>query len=142
MNSSEHRSSTNGHSNNDENKHSDDEIDTGSTYFFFLDWIFKVERFFFSFQEILELESALNDIEKAMDKIESQNSTIQSKLRDLLESNRQIAKEFSDIRRNMTNKVKDVTQQLEQSPVIAQDLATAAADTLAAIEQDMNTSHN
>jgi predicted nucleic acid-binding Zn-ribbon protein len=87
--------------------------------------------------ELVELETALNDIEKSMNKIDSQNSTIQTKLRDLLESNKQMAKEFSDIRRGMTNKFKDVTQQLEQTPGIAHDLAAVTSNTLIKIQQDM-----
>ena len=91
--------------------------------------------------ELVELETALNDIEKAMDKIETQNSNIQNKLRDLLESNRQVAKEFSEIRRGMTTKLKDVTQQMEQAPGIAHDLAAVTSDTLSAIEQDMSSTN-
>ena len=72
-----------------------------------------------------------------MDKIESQNSNIQTRLRDLLESNRQIAKEFTDIRRNMTNKVKDITQQLEQAPGIAHELAAVTSETLATLDHEM-----
>lgn len=79
----------------------------------------------------------MNDIEKAMDKIESQNSSIQTKLRDLLESNRQMAKEFSDVRRGMSTKFKDVSQQLEQTPGLAHDLAAVTSSTLTKIEQDM-----
>jgi len=80
----------------------------------------------------------LNDIEKAMDKIETQNSNIQNKLRDLLESNRQMAKEFSDIRRGMTNKLKDATQELEQAPGTSHDLAAVTTNTLNKIEQEMS----
>jgi len=94
-------------------------------------------RFSFFLIELLELETALNDIEKAMDKIESQNSSIQTKLRDLLESNRQMAKEFSDVRRGMSTKFKDVSQQLEQTPGLAHDLAAVTSSTLTKIEQDM-----
>lgn len=92
--------------------------------------------------ELVELETALNDIEKAMDKIETQNSNIQNKLRDLLESNRQVAKEFTEIRRGMTTKLKDVTQQMEQAPGIAHDLAAVTSETLSAIEQDMSSTHD
>ncbi|CAF2393402.1 unnamed protein product [Rotaria sp. Silwood2] len=92
--------------------------------------------------ELLELEAALNDIEKAMDKIESQNSTIQTKLRDLLESNKQMAKEFTDIRRGMTSKFKEVTQQLEETPGIAHDLAAVTSNTLLKIEQDMSSTND
>ena len=88
----------------------------------------------------MELETALNDIEKAMDKIESQNSSIQTKLRDLLESNRQMAKEFTDVRRGMNSKFKEVSQQLEQTPGLAHDLAAVTSNTLAKIEQDMSSS--
>lgn len=98
-----------------------------------------IELFLFLRVELLELETALNDIEKAMDKIETQNSNIQVKLRDLLESNRQMAKEFSEIRRGMSTKLKDVTQQLEQAPGIAQDLAAVTSETLSTIEQEMST---
>ena len=87
--------------------------------------------------ELVELESALNDIEKAMDKIESQNSNIQTKLRDLLESNKQMAKEFTDIRRGMSNKFKEVTHELEQTPGTAHDLAAVTSNTLNKIEQEM-----
>ena len=87
---------------------------------------------------MVELETALNDIEKAMDKIETQNSNIQTKLRDLLESNRQMAKEFSEIRRGMSTKFKDVTQQLEQAPGIAQDLAAVTSETLSALEHEIS----
>jgi predicted nucleic acid-binding Zn-ribbon protein len=88
------------------------------------------------------LETALNDIEKAMDKIESQNSSIQTKLRDLLESNRQIAKEFTDIRRGMTSKFKEVSQQLEQTPGLAHDLAAVTSNALTKIEQDISSSND
>jgi septation ring formation regulator EzrA len=84
----------------------------------------------------------LNDIEKAMDKIESQNSNIQTKLRDLLESNKQMAKEFTDIRRGMTNKFKDVTHDLEQTPGLAHDLAAVTSNTLNKIEQEMSTNND
>ncbi len=94
------------------------------------------------FVELLELETALNDIEKAMDKIESQNSSIQTKLRDLLESNRQMTKEFTDIRRGMTNKFKDATQHLEQTPGLAHDLAAVTSNTLTKIEQDMSSTND
>ena len=94
------------------------------------------------FIELLELETALNDIEKSMDKIESQNSTIQIKLRDLLESNRQMAKEFTDIRRNMATKLKDVTHDLEQTSGTAQDLAAVTANTLNKIEHEMSGKHD
>lgn len=77
-----------------------------------------------------------------MDKIESQNSNIQTKLRDLLESNKQIAKEFTDIRRDMTGKFKEVNQQLEQAPGIAHDLAAVTSNTLTKIEQDMSTDND
>ncbi|CAF1010759.1 unnamed protein product [Didymodactylos carnosus] len=87
--------------------------------------------------ELLELETALNDIEKAMDKIESQNENIQTKLRDLLESNRQMAKEFTDIRQTMNNKLKDVSYELEQAPHIAHDLASSTSSTLTKIENEM-----
>ena len=92
--------------------------------------------------ELLELETALNDIEKAMDKIETQNSTIQTKLRDLLESNKQMAKEFTDIRRGMTNKFKDVNQKLAETPGIAHDLAAVTSNTLIKIEQDMSSTND
>jgi chromosome segregation ATPase len=92
--------------------------------------------------ELVELETALNDIEKAMDKIETQNSNIQNKLRDLLESNRQVAKEFTEIRRGMTTKLKEVTQQMEQAPGIAQDLAAVTSETLSTIEQDMSSTND
>lgn len=91
--------------------------------------------------ELLELETALNDIEKGMDKIESQNSSIQTKLRDLLESNRQMTKEFTDIRRNMSSKFKEITQQLEQTPGLAHDLAAVTSNTLTKIEQDMSSTN-
>ena len=91
--------------------------------------------------ELLELETALNDIEKAMDKIECQNSNIQTKLRDLLESNRQMAKEFTDVRRGMSSKFKEVSQQLEQTPGLAHDLAAVTSNTLAKIEQDMSSTN-
>ena len=91
--------------------------------------------------ELVELETALNDIEKAMDKIESQNSNIQSKLRDLLESNRQMAKEFTDIRRGMANKFQDVARDLEQTSGTAHDLAAVTTSTLNKIEHEMATSH-
>ncbi len=84
----------------------------------------------------------MNDIEKAMDKIESQNSNIQTKLRDLLESNKQMAKEFTDIRRGMTNKFKDVTHDLEQTPGLAHDLAAVTSNTLNKIEQEMSTNND
>ena len=90
----------------------------------------------------MELETALNDIEKAMDKIESQNSNIQTKLRDLLESNKQMAKEFTDIRRGMTNKFKDVKQELEQTPGTAHDLAAVTSNTLNKIEQEMSSTND
>jgi hypothetical protein len=77
-----------------------------------------------------------------MDKIESQNSGIQTKLRDLLESNRQMAKEFTDVRRGMTNKFKDVTQQLEQTPGIAHDLAAVTSNTLTKIEHEMSSTND
>src|SRR5438132_7437012 len=96
-------------------------------------FVFKIllTSFFFKLLiELLELETALNDIEKAMDKIETQNSSIQTKLRDLLESNKQMAREFSDIRRGMTNKFKEVSQQLEQTPGLAHDLAAVTSNTL------------
>ncbi|CAF2954913.1 unnamed protein product [Rotaria sp. Silwood2] len=91
--------------------------------------------------ELLELETALNDIEKAMDKIESQNSHIQTKLRDLLESNRKMAKEFTDIRRGMTNKFKDVTRDLEQTSGTAHDLAAVTSNTLNKIEHEMSSTN-
>ncbi|CAF0944684.1 unnamed protein product [Rotaria sordida] len=91
--------------------------------------------------ELVELETALNDIEKAMDKIESQNSHIQTKLRDLFESNRQMAKEFTDIRRGMTNKFKDVTRDLEQTSGTAHDLAAVTSNTLNKIEQEMSSTN-
>ena len=77
-----------------------------------------------------------------MDKIETQNSSIQIRLRDLLESNKQMANEFTDIRRSMTNKFKEVTQQLEQVPNIAHDLAAATSNTLIKIEQDLSSTNN
>ncbi len=77
-----------------------------------------------------------------MDKIESQNSNIQTKLRDLLESNKQMAKEFTDIRRGMTNKFKDVTHDLEQTPGLAHDLAAVTSNTLNKIEQEMSTNND
>ncbi|CAF3319724.1 unnamed protein product [Rotaria socialis] len=92
--------------------------------------------------ELLELETTLNDIEKAMDKIESQNSSIQTKLRDLLESNKQMAKEFTDIRRGMTSKFKEATQRLEETPGIAHDLAAVTSNTLSKIEQDMSSAND
>lgn len=73
-----------------------------------------------------------------MDKIESQNSTIQNRLRDLLESNRQMTREFTDIRRNMSSKFKEVHRQLEQMPGVAHDLAAVTSNTLTKIEQDMS----
>ena len=72
-----------------------------------------------------------------MDKIESQNSNIQIKLRDLLESNRQMAKEFTDIRRSMASKFKDVTHDLEQTSGTAHDLAAITSNTLNKIEQEI-----
>lgn len=87
---------------------------------------------------MLELETALNDIDKAMDKIESQNSSIQIKMRDLLESNRQMAKEFTEIRRSMANKLKDITHQLEQTSGTAHDLAAVTSNTLNKIEHEMS----
>ncbi len=77
-----------------------------------------------------------------MDKIESQNSNIQIKLRDLLESNRQIAKEFTDIRRGMTNKFKDVTHELEQTPGTAHDLAAVTSNTLNKLEQEISSTND
>lgn len=76
-----------------------------------------------------------------MDKIESQNSSIQTKLRDLLESNRQMTKEFTDIRRNMSSKFKEITHQLEQTPGLAHDLAAVTSNTLSKIEQDMSSTN-
>ena len=73
-----------------------------------------------------------------MDKIESQNSTIQNRLRDLLESNRQMTREFTDIRRNMSSKFKEVHRQLEQMPGVAHDLAAVTSNTLTKIEQDIS----
>jgi len=99
------------------------------------------KSFIFYLIELVELETALNDIEKAMDKIESQNSTIQTKLRDLLESNKQIAKEFTDIRRGMTNKFKDVTHEFEQTPGTAHDLAAVTSNTLNKLEQEMSSAN-
>ncbi|CAF0938296.1 unnamed protein product [Didymodactylos carnosus] len=87
--------------------------------------------------ELLELETALNDIEKAMDKIESHNEKIQNKLHDLLESNRQMAKEFTDIRRTMNNKLKEVSYELEQAPHIAHDLSLSTSSALTKIENEM-----
>lgn len=79
-----------------------------------------------------------------MDKIESQNSTIQTRLRDLLESNRQTSKEFTDLRRNMSSKFKEIHRQLEEMPGVAHDLAAVTSNTLVKIEQDMSSSspHN
>ena len=96
----------------------------------------------FNLLELVELESALNDIEKAMDKIESQNSNIQTKLRDLLESNKQMAKEFSEIRHGMSNKFKDVTHDLEQAPGTAHDLAAVTSNTLNKLEHEMSSTNN
>lgn len=76
-----------------------------------------------------------------MDKIESQNSNIQTKLRDLLESNRQMAKEFTDIRRGMTNKFKDVTRDIEQTSGTAHDLAAVTSNTLNKLEQEMSSTN-
>ncbi|CAF1321979.1 unnamed protein product [Adineta ricciae] len=105
MTTSDHRhsqnhSETNNHHHHSNNQNRDEEIDS----------------------ELLELETALNDIEKAMDKIESQNSTIQNRLRDLLESNRQMTREFTDIRRNMSTAV--------------------TSNTLTKIEQDMSSTRD
>jgi uncharacterized protein YukE len=77
-----------------------------------------------------------------MDKIESQNSNIQTKLRDLLESNRQMAKEFTDIRRGMTNKFKDVTHDLEQTAGTAHDLVAVTSNALNKIEQEMSSTND
>lgn len=77
-----------------------------------------------------------------MDKIESQNSNIQTKLRDLLESNKQMAKEFSDIRRGMSNKLKDVSHELELAPGTAHDLAAVTSNTLNKLEQEMSSAND
>jgi predicted nucleic acid-binding Zn-ribbon protein len=84
----------------------------------------------------------LNDIEKAMDKIESQNCSIQTKLHDLLESNRQMAKEFTDIRRGMSSKLKETTHELEQTSGTAHDLAAVTSNVLTKIEHDMPSAHD
>ncbi|CAF0848125.1 unnamed protein product [Adineta steineri] len=88
--------------------------------------------------ELLELETALNDIEKAMDKIESQNTAIQARLRDLLEGNREMTREFTYIRRDMSSKFKEVHRQFEQMPGISHDLAAVTSNTLTKIEQDLS----
>ncbi len=44
--------------------------------------------------DVEELEHQLNEIENALNNLESQNDTIHSKLKDLLESNREIRKEM------------------------------------------------
>lgn len=44
-----------------------------------------------------ELEAQLNEIEHALDNLESQNDNIHSKLKELLESNREIRKEMADL---------------------------------------------
>lgn len=103
---------------------------------------FLIEFVFLFSLELLELETALNDIEKAMDRIETQNSTIQTKLRDLSESNRQMAKEFTDIRRNMATKLKDVTHELEQTSGTAHDLAAVTSNTLNKIDHEMSSNHD
>ena len=77
-----------------------------------------------------------------MDKIESQNSTIQVKLRDLLESNRQMAKEFTDIRRGMATKLKDVSHELEQTSGTAHDLAAVTSHTLNKLEHEMTSNEH
>jgi regulator of replication initiation timing len=126
--------SDNRHSNNNNNQTKDVEIDSGIIIKNFLFTILLTSCFL----ELLELETALNNIEKAMDKIESQNSSIQTRLRDLLESNKQMSTEFSDIRRGMANKFKEVHRQLEEMPGIAHDLAAVTSSTLIKIEQDMS----
>lgn len=125
--------STSEKNNGHQNHSKDEEIDSGKDFH-------KIQRLklFNSFVELVELETALNDIEKAMDKIESQNSNIQTKLRDLLESNKQMAKEFSDVRRGMGNKLKDVAHDLEQAPGTAHDLAAVTSTTLNKLEQEMS----
>lgn len=112
----------------------DGEIDSGR-----ISSNFPLRSIFALIVELVELETALNDIEKAMDKIESQNSTIQVKLRDLLESNRQMAKEFTDIRRGMSTKLKDVTHELEHTSGTAHDLAAVTSNTLNKIDHEMST---
>jgi len=77
-----------------------------------------------------------------MDKIESQNSNIQTKLRDLLESNKQMAKEFTDIRRGMTNKFKDVAHDLEQTSGTSHDLIAVTSNALNKIEQEMSSTND
>lgn len=77
-----------------------------------------------------------------MDKIETQNSHIQTKLRDLLESNRQMTKEFTDIRRGMTNKFKDASRDLEHTSGTAHDLAAVTSNALNKIENEMSTNNN
>ena len=49
------------------------------------------------FEEVEELEAALNDIEKALDNLENQNDNIHSRLKELLESNREIRKEMATL---------------------------------------------
>ncbi len=44
-----------------------------------------------------ELEAQLNEIEQALNNLESQNDNIHTKLKDLLESNREIRKEMIDL---------------------------------------------
>ena len=126
----------NGHA----NQSKDDEIDSGND--FNVHRFVDLEMFVFNLVELVELEGVLNDIEKAMDRIESQNSNIQSKLRDLLESNKQMAKEFSDVRRGMSNKFKDVANDLEQAPGTAHDLAAVTSNTLNKLEHEMSTTND
>lgn len=45
--------------------------------------------------DVKELETQLNEIESALDNLESQNDSILAKLKDILESNREIRKEIA-----------------------------------------------
>lgn len=45
--------------------------------------------------DIEDLEAQLNEIEHALDNLESQNDNIHSKLKELLESNREVRKEMA-----------------------------------------------
>jgi hypothetical protein len=45
-------------------------------------------------KEFNELDSALDEIENALNNLENQNDTIQTRLRELLESNREIRKDL------------------------------------------------
>ena len=49
------------------------------------------------------MEAQLNEIEKALDNLENQNDNIHSKLKELLESNREIRKEMSSLLNGKSN---------------------------------------